>query len=85
MWVAAKDIRVGDFLIPLEEVVKSRDVVANYVVQFNGKIVYHLDEAVDINPIYKVTGPGTYLMRPNLTVSDIQAYVDEGLEVSRVD
>ena len=65
MWVAAKDVRVGDFLVDHAEVVHSRE--RNVL---NGRH-YDPDEAVDINPIYKVTGPGTYLMRPNLTVSEI--------------
>jgi len=83
MWVAAKDVRVGDFLASHAEVVHVRERIGVSVV-LNGRH-YDPDEAVDINPIYKVTGPGTYLMRPNLTRADIQKYVDEGLEVSRVD
>lgn len=84
MWVQAKDVRVGDFLASSDMEVTTREI-RNGEVVLNNILAFRPDEAVDINPIYKVTGPGTYLMRPNLTVSDIQAYVDEGLEVSRVD
>lgn len=84
MWVAAKDVRVGDFLVDHEDVVNRVDKY-EYRIWFNKRYLAASDEAVDINPIYKVTGAGTYLMRPNLTVSDIQDYVNEGLEVSRVD
>lgn len=84
MWVAAKDVRVGDFLASSDMEVITR-VIENGEVVLNNIMAFRPSEAVDINPIYKVTGPGTYLMRPNLTRSNIQAYVNEGLEVSRVD
>lgn len=84
MWVAAKDVRVGDFLASSDMKVITREI-RNGEVILNNLLAFRPGEAVDINPIYKVTGPGTYRMRPNLTRADIQKYVDEGLEVSRVD
>lgn len=84
MWVQAQDVRVNDFLVAEEETVSLFIKTDDYV-RFNKIYLYQPDEVVDINPIYKVTGVGTYRMFPNLTKADIQKFVDEGLEVRRVD